>query len=95
LLFTFFLLFSVGVIIVFDVLWAPVPLPRYRMDFSWLISIAAFILIGVGAQGIKHDKIFHAILGATCILTLVSCLLLFLYPSDGNFVEYFNLCFFE
>lgn len=91
LILTLFLLFSVGIIIVFDVLWAPIPLPRYRMDFSWLLGIVAFILIGVGMQQIKHQNVLHVIIGSSCILVLLVCFFLFLYPTvDGNFAYYYG-----
>lgn len=90
-LFGFSLLFSVIVIIVFDVLWAPIPEPRYRLDFSWLLGIAAFMLTGSSFQMAKHKKCFHGILGAACILTILSSMLLFLYPYDLNFTYYFKI----
>ena len=92
--FMLFLLLSVGIIIVFDILWAPWPLPRYKLDFSWLVCIAAFILIGIGVQEIKNQRMFHIIIGIMCILTILTCLRLFLYPSDGNFTQYYKLSFF-
>ena len=94
LFFVIFLLLSVGVVIIFDILWAPVLLPRYRMDFSWLLSIVAFILIGIRTQEMKHGKVFHIIVGMACILTLLACMLLFLYPTDGNFTEYYGIWLF-
>lgn len=93
-LFSFFLLASVVVIITFDVLWAPIPEPRYRLDFSWLLGIAAFILAAGGMQTSRHPKALHGVLGAACILTLVSCAVLFLYPYDLNFTYYYKIDFF-
>lgn len=89
-----FLLASVAVIMVFDILWAPLPEPRYRLDFSWLLGIGAFILAGCGAQGIRHTRIFHGVLGAACILTIITSAILFLYPFDFNFTHYYGMNFF-
>lgn len=83
-LFGLFLLISTAVIIVFEVLWAPLPEPRYRLDFSWLLGIAAFIFVGSGAQHAKHKRLFHGVVGAACILTIVASAILFLYPYDWN-----------
>ena len=91
LLFGVFLLLSVVVIIIFDVLWAPIPEPRYRLDFSWLLGIAAFILAGSKAQNVKRERLFHGILGIACILTLLTSAILFLYPYDLNFTYYFDI----
>ena len=83
-LFGFSLLVSAAVIMVFEVLWAPIPEPRYRLDFSWLLGIAAFMLIGSGAQSIRRRRLFHGVFGAACILTMAACAALFLYPFDWN-----------
>ena len=83
-LFGLFLLISTVVIMLFEVLWAPIPEPRYRLDFSWLLGIAAFILAAGGAQCTAHKRLLHGVLGAACVLTIAACAALFLYPFDWN-----------
>lgn len=90
-LFGLFTLMAVVVIIIFDVLWAPIPEPRYRMDFAWLLGVAAFMLIGSACQAIRRPHVFHAVIGAACILTVLSSVVLFLYPYDLNFTYYFGI----
>ena len=87
--FTVFLLLSVLVIIVFELLWAPHPTPRYRMDFAWLLGLCAFILAGCAAESSKSPLKFSRTIGALCIVTLVISVLLALYPQNKNFTEYF------
>lgn len=93
-LFSLFLLASVVVIITFDVLWAPIPEPRYRLDFSWLLGVAAFVIAGSALQVSKHPKALCVVLGIACILTMIASAVLFLYPYDSNFTYYFGIDFF-
>lgn len=90
-LFGLFTLIAVVVIMIFDVLWAPLPEPRYRLDFAWLLGIAAFMLAGSACQTLRRPRAFHAVLGAACILTMLSSAVLFLYPYDLNFTYYFGI----
>lgn len=89
-LFFAFLLLSIFVIILFESLWAPHPTPRYRMDFSWLLGLASFIMIGCACQTTvtPRQKICR-MLGMLCLVTLMTSVLLALYPQNKNFTEYF------
>lgn len=78
---------SILVIMVFELLWAPHPTPRYRMDFAWLMGLAAFILIGSASA--KDEARFCRVAGALCLLALAVSVVLALYPQSGNFTEYF------
>ncbi|MGN0774004.1 MAG: hypothetical protein ACI4MP_09485 [Candidatus Ventricola sp.] len=84
------LMLSVLVIIVFDLLWAPHPTPRYRMDFSWLLGIAAFIMIGCACERRENPARFSRIIGVLCLVTMAAAVLLALYPQGQNFTEYYS-----
>ena len=84
-----FALASVLVIIVFEALWAPHPTPRYRMDFAWLLGLAAFIAIGCACQANENPQRLSRVLGTLCLVTLVLSVLLALYPQNKNFTDYF------
>ena len=87
--FVAFLLFSTFVIIVFELLWAPHPTPRYRMDFSWLLGLAAFVLIGCACEGREKPQKFSKMIGALCLVTMAVAILLALYPQGKNFTDYY------
>lgn len=84
-----FVLLSVLVIIVFEALWAPHPTPRYRMDFSWLLGLAAFMMAGCACQSSEDSAKLSRLLGTLCLITLMASVLLALYPQNKNFTEYF------
>lgn len=44
---------------------------------------------GCGAQSVK--RVFHGVLGAACLLTMIACIVLFLYPYDLNFTYYYKI----
>lgn len=83
------LIVSVLVIAIFDLLWAPHPTPRYRMDFSWLMGIAAFLAIGCACEQRENPVRFSRIMGLLCLLTMAAAVLMALYPQGQNFTEYY------
>lgn len=83
------LLLSIAVIMVFELLWAPHPTPRYRMDFSWLLGVAAFMPIGCGCERREDAHRFSRTFGALCLLAMVVSVLLALYPQGKNFTDYY------
>ena len=85
------LIAAVVVIMVFELLWAPHPTPRYRMDFSWLIGLAAFIAIGCGCDRRGDIKRFSRTVGALCLLAMVVGVLFALYPQGKNFTDYYAM----
>lgn len=87
--FWIFLVLSTLVIVAFDLLWAPHPTPRYRMDFSWLPGIAAFIMIGCACEARAHTVRLSRFFGTLCLISMVAAVLLALYPQNQNFTEYY------
>lgn len=84
-----FLLLSVFVIILFESLWAPHPTPRYRMDFAWLLGLAAFMMVGCAFESSRDSLKLSRLLGMLCLVTLISGVLMALYPQGKNFTEYY------
>lgn len=84
-----FLLISVFVIILFESLWAPHPTPRYRMDFSWLLGVAAFMMAGCACENSRDSLKLSRLLGTLCLITLMVGVLLALYPQGKNFTDYY------
>ena len=82
---------SVLVIIALEVLWAPHPIPRYRMDFAWLLGIAAAVSAGLcardeeGNAGERRDRL----IGLLCLLAMAVSLAFALYPRSSNFTAYY------
>lgn len=87
--FFFSVLASILVIILFESLWAPHPTPRYRMDFAWLLGLAALIAVGCACQASENPQKLSRMLGTLCLITLVLSVLLALYPQNKNFTDYY------
>lgn len=83
------LLLSALVIVAFDVLWAPHPTPRYRMDFSWLLGIATFVMVGCACERQEDAARFSRVIGLLCLMTMIAAVLMALYPQGKNFTEYY------
>lgn len=84
-----FLLLSVLVIVVFELLWAPHPTPRYRMDFSWLLGAAAFVMFGCACEEREKPARLSRVIGLFCLVTMMAAVLLALYPQGKNFTDYY------
>lgn len=75
------------VIIGMGVLWSPYLLPRYTMDYLWLMGIALFV--GVGAL-YQREKVNSRLTLIVCILSIfavVVCIALFCTPYDANYAS--------
>lgn len=83
------LVLSVLIMMIFELLWAPHPTPRYRMDFAWLLGMLAFILIGCACPTGEASRKFCQFFGVLCLLAMVVSVLLALYPQGKNFTEYY------
>ena len=80
---------SIVVIILFDVLWAPHPIPRYRMDFYWLFGISAFIIIGMRLQNDSRMGLRRAA-GFLSLSAILVSIIFALYPRAGNFTSFYT-----
>ncbi|MDO4741368.1 MAG: hypothetical protein Q4A66_11925, partial [Eubacteriales bacterium] len=80
---------SVLVIMVFELLWAPHPTPRYRMDFAWLLGLAVFLPLGCACREEGDSPRFLRTLGALCLLAMAMGVLMALYPQGKNFTDYY------
>lgn len=78
-------------IIAFDATASPWPLPRYHLDFDWLISIAAFLLIAAGGELVveKDRKKYSVLVSVLCCVSVLACTLMFFIPYDRNFMDYY------
>lgn len=74
-----------------DAAWSPFLQERYRLDIYYLLSILVFVAVAASVQSMedKRSRRFLALLDALCVLTLVSCFLLFLVPYDFNVTDCF------
>jgi len=85
------ILVTVVVIIAMGVLWTPYLLPRYTMDYLWLMGIALFLSIGALYQRETVNPRLTLIVGLMSVATIVVCICLFLTPYDANFANHKNL----
>lgn len=81
---------AICVIILFEVLWAPHPTPRYRMDMNWLMGILSFLLIGLFVNVRQDAAAARKALGILCMLAIGVSILFALYPDSGNFLDYYS-----
>ena len=73
------------VIIVMSILWTPYLLPRYTMDYLWLMGIALFVGVGALYQREKVNARLTLIVGILSVFTVIVCAALFCTPYDSNF----------
>lgn len=78
---------SILVIVLCMSVFAPWPLPRYRMDFIWFLGIIAFLVIGIVIQSYQKKLLLYTI--ALCSLaTILICFIQFFTPYDSNLSDY-------
>ena len=76
---------AVLLIIVIDAAGAPYPIPRYRLDFSWIIGISSFVCIGIGYENAKLKGIYSFLFSILAISTVFASIELYLRPYDANY----------
>ena len=77
-------------ITVFDIVWTPYLLERYRLDIYFLMGIAVFCSVGFLGERIREQKDAAILRGAVTVLSLaamMSALLLWLVPYDANYTQ--------
>jgi hypothetical protein len=77
------------VIFTMDTIWSPFFLPRYQMDYLWLIAILAFIVAGqlLELADVTERRRIERLLVIASILTLASCFLYFFVKGDFSITE--------
>ena len=76
------------IIVVMSILWTPYLLPRYTMDYLWLMGIALFVGVGALYQREKVNSRLTLIVGILSVFTVVVCIALFCTPYDSNFASH-------
>ena len=84
-------LITVVVIIAMGVLWTPYLLPRYTMDYIWLLGVALFISVGALYQRENVNPRLTLIVGLLSVAAIVVCIGLFLTPYDANYASHKEL----
>ncbi|WP_165251910.1 hypothetical protein [Adlercreutzia sp. ZJ304] len=84
-LLTYLFTMIVAIILIglFDSVWSPYILERYRMDVYWLLGIISFVLYGFWGESVKN-QVFYVALSVLGVITAVTSVLLFLVPYDSN-----------
>ena len=75
------------IIVVISILWTPYLLPRYTMDYLWLMGIALFVGVGALYQREKVNPRLTLIVGILSVFTVIVCIALFCTPYDSNFAS--------
>lgn len=76
------------VIVVMGILWTPYLLPRYTMDYLWLLGVALFVGVGALYQREKVNARLTLIVGILSVFTVIVCIALFCTPYDSNFASH-------
>ncbi|MBQ8881116.1 MAG: hypothetical protein IJ030_02935 [Oscillospiraceae bacterium] len=84
-------LITVVVIIAMGILWTPYLLPRYTMDYIWLMGLALFVSVGALYQREKVNPRLTLIVGLLSVAAIVVCVCLFLTPYDANYASHKKL----
>ena len=79
--------FSVYLISIIDVFWTPFPHPRYQLDFSFLLCIVSFAVVGAWITELKNKKraIIIVVMTVLCFYSLFIQFLLFCTPFDYSY----------
>lgn len=75
------------VIVIMGILWTPYLLPRYTMDYLWLMGIALFVGVGALYQRERVNARLTLIVGILSVFTVIVCIALFCTPYDSNFAS--------
>lgn len=86
-LFVALLFLSPFVIAINDVFWTPFPIPRYQLDFCYLLCILTFLSSVALLEYLTKNKkkVMLLILVALSFLTVFTQFLLFCIPDDNSF----------
>lgn len=71
-------------------MFSPFPLPRYRMDYLWIMSIVSIIVVGAEFQHCRHRRYLSSLVAVLCLFSFLFCLRQFFYPADYNFAKYYE-----
>jgi len=85
------ILVTVVIIIAMGVLWTPYLLPRYTMDYIWLMGVALFLSVGALYQREQVNSRLTLIVGLLSVGAIVVSVCLFLTPYDANYASHKNL----
>jgi len=77
-------------IVAMGILWTPYLLPRYTMDYIWLLAILLFVAVGALYQREKVNPRLTLVVGLLSVFTVIVCICLFLTPYDANYANHRN-----
>ena len=76
-------------IILMDIIGSEVISCRYKMDVYWAFGLLTYMIIGLYYQYKKNKRKFSYFVCVMGIVTILSSVLLFLYPYYDNFTAYY------
>lgn len=85
-----FAVLTVLLILVITVLWTPYLLPRYTMDYLWLMGIILFLGVGALYQRENSNPRLTVIVVILSVFTVIVCIALFNVPYDANYASHMN-----
>jgi len=71
-------------------LFSPFPLPRYKNDVQWILSLLSFILWAVFLHNCKRKNWGSFMAVCFSIFAIGVCVRLFFFPFDDNYAEYYD-----
>lgn len=83
----FLLNFSIYIISIVDIFWTPFPHPRYQLDFTYLLCIVLFAVVGAWVSELKDKKrmLLITAMVVLCFYSLFIQFLLFCTPFDYSY----------
>ena len=87
LIFIMILNFTLYFISINDIYWTPVPIPRYQLDFTYLLCIVTFVVVGAWISRLigKARTVLIDFMVALSFYSLVIQFLLFCIPFDVSY----------
>lgn len=89
LLVTSIVMYLTVIIIVSSIgIFSPFPLPRYRMDYTWILGIVSYMIICTTYQVVSSKKKYSFLVSASSVITIFVSISQFFYPWDENLTVY-------
>lgn len=77
------------IVTLFDVVYSPWLMERYRLDIYYLLGIACYIAIGFRYQVMEEGsrRRYCQVVSILAVLTMLTCFILFIVPNDSNYTQ--------
>ncbi|MCQ2520138.1 MAG: hypothetical protein MJ107_06370 [Lachnospiraceae bacterium] len=88
-LLAFFIFIEPVIVTAVDTYWSPGLCERYRLDEYFIVGIFAFMLAGYRLRSTDNQERSNAVISTFAVASMLLAVLMFFYPCDANFADFF------